>query len=232
MISYYDGQLTDILPENITKKPEIRALSYALQQSCRLLYSYSRQLCVYSGSDSQPEEITDLLATELRTQYYNKSLDLNTKRQLVKNTLIWYEKAGTPEAVEELVATVFGEGKVEEWFEYGGKPYWFRIQTDALLTEDTAAYLSDMIRKMKNARSHMESIKIHRIINLEIYTGSGLASPYSRDSLTDGYKTERREEPGYYAVVAGNRQYRPEAIMESWEEEHKKQEEKYNATAF
>ena len=165
MISYYDGQLTDILPENITKKPEIRALSYALQQGCRLLYSYSRQLCVYSGSDSQPEEITDLLATELRTQYYNKSLDLNTKRQLVKNTLIWYEKAGTPEAVEELVATVFGEGKVEEWFEYGGKPYWFRIQTDALLTEDTAAYFSDMIRKVKNARSHMESIKIHRIIN-------------------------------------------------------------------
>lgn len=220
MISYYDGQLTDILPGNITGKPEIRALSYALQQGCRLLYSYSQRLCIYSGSDSQPEEVTDLLASELRTQYYSNALDLDTKKQLVKNTLVWYEKAGTPEAVEELVATVFGEGKVEEWFEYGGKPYWFRIQTDALLTEDTTVYFSDMIRKVKNVRSHMESIKIHRIINLEICTGSGLASPYSRDSVTDGHKAERCGEPEYYAVMAGNRKYRPEAIVESQGTEH------------
>lgn len=27
MISYYDGQLTDIMPGNITKKPEVKALS-------------------------------------------------------------------------------------------------------------------------------------------------------------------------------------------------------------
>ena len=74
MISYYDGQLTDIMPGNITKKPEVKALSYALQQACRLLYRYSQRLYIYSNLDEQPEEVIDLLASELRTQYYRLSL--------------------------------------------------------------------------------------------------------------------------------------------------------------
>lgn len=134
MISYYDGQLTDIMPGNITKKPEVKALSYALQQACRLLYRYSQRLYIYSNLDEQPEEVIDLLASELRTQYYRSTLDLATKRRLVKNTLIWYMSAGTPQAVEELVAAVFGEGEVKEWYEYGDKPYYFKIATNAILT--------------------------------------------------------------------------------------------------
>lgn len=95
----------------------MKALSYALQQSCRLLYKYSRRLYIYSNLDEQPEEIIDLLAMELRTQYYNGALDITTKRKLVKNTLIWHMTAGTPAAVEELVSIAFGEGEVKEWFE-------------------------------------------------------------------------------------------------------------------
>ena len=38
MISYYDGQLTDIMPWNIIRNPEVKAISYALQQGCRILY--------------------------------------------------------------------------------------------------------------------------------------------------------------------------------------------------
>ena len=35
MINYYDGQMADIMPGNITRNPEVRALSYALQQACQ-----------------------------------------------------------------------------------------------------------------------------------------------------------------------------------------------------
>ena len=31
-------------------------------------------------------------------------------------------------------------GKVTEWFEYGGQPYWFKIQTSATLTKDGMLY--------------------------------------------------------------------------------------------
>ena len=136
MISYYDGQITDILPGNITKKPEVKALSYALQQACRLLYRYSRRLYIYTNLDEQPEEVIDLLASELRTQYYRSTLDLDTKRRLVKNTLIWYMSAGTPEAVEELVAVVFGEGESERVVRVRRQALYFKIATNAILTPE------------------------------------------------------------------------------------------------
>lgn len=214
MISYYDGQLTDIMPGNITRKPEVKALSYALQQACRLLYRYSKRLYIYSNLDEQPEDVIDLLASELRTQYYSNTLDIGIKRQLVKNTLIWHMSAGTPKAVEELVETVFGEGEVKEWFEYGGQPYCFRIITDAILTENMVDYFSKMIRRVKNARSHIESIEIHRETEQILYMGVGQVLQYRQSAVIDGHNVTRKEEPKIYTMAAGRQQHKPAAIME------------------
>lgn len=169
MISYYDGQLTDIMPGNITQKPEVKALSYALQQACRLLYRYSRRLYIYSNMDEQPEGVIDLLASELRTQYYRSTLDIDTKRRLVKNTLIWYMSAGTPQAVEDLIATIFGEGQVEEWFQYGGNPYMFRVITNAESSLDAITKFENLIKKVKNIRSHIEYVAFHREQETAVY---------------------------------------------------------------
>ena len=215
MISYYDGQLADIMPASVMKNPEARALSYALQQACRLLYHYSQKIYIYASLDMQPEEVIDLLALEFRTQYYRNSLDLETKRRLVKNTLIWHMGAGTPEAVEELVATVFGEGEVEEWFEYGGQPYCFKVRTDAILTEGMADYFSKMIRQVKNARSHIDSVEIHRTVGQVQHTGTGIAQQYRQAAIIDGYSVDRQAEPKAHVTVAGTQNYRPAAIQES-----------------
>lgn len=193
MISYYDGQLTDIMPGNITRKPEVKALSYALQQACRLLYRYSRRLYIYSNLDEQPEEVIDLLAAELRTQYYRSTLDLDTKRKLVKNTIIWHMSAGTPAAVEELVVVVFGEGEVREWFEYGDEPYYFEVITNAIITLEMYELFLTMIRKVKNTRSHLRAIKIRRSEDQMIFAGIGQLQVYRPAAIMDGFTLERVE---------------------------------------
>lgn len=170
MISYYDGQLADILPSILKEDPAVQALSHALRQGTRLLYRYSQRLYLYSGIDGQPEEVLDLLAAELRTQYYREDMDIGTKRQLVKNTIIWYMSAGTPEAVEELAANVFGGGKVEEWFQYGGKPYCFRISTDAHMDEARMSEFYGMIARVKNTRSHLDAVEFERNLVQELYS--------------------------------------------------------------
>lgn len=215
MISYYDGQLADIMPASVMGSPEAKALSHALQQACRLLYRYSQRLYIYASLDEQPEEVVDLLALELRTQYYRNTLDLETKRRLVKNTLVWHMGAGTPEAVEELVATVFGEGKVEEWFEYGGQPYCFKVRTDAILTEGMADYFSKMIQQVKNARSHIDSVEIHRTVGQGQFAGTGLALQYRQAAIIDGYNIRRQGNQKACVAVAGAQNYRPAAIQET-----------------
>ena len=193
MISYYDGQLTDIMPGNITRNPEVKALSYALQQACRLLYRYSQRIYIYSNMDEQPEEVIDLLAAELRTQYYSSMMDIGTKRQLVKNTLVWYTGAGTPAAVEELVSAVFGDGKVEEWFEYGDEPFYFRIIVNTAPMPDMISYLDNMIGKVKNTRSHLRSVDIQRETHQESFAGVGMSQYFHPAAIIDGFRLEKVE---------------------------------------
>jgi len=216
MISYYDGQLTDIMPGNIARQPEVKALSYALQQACRLLYRHSQRLYIYTNIDGQPEEVIDLLALEFRTQYYRSALDLDTKRRLVKNTLIWYMSAGTPQAVEELVEAVFGEGRVTEWFEYGDKPYYFKIATNALLTPEMNDFFTVMIRRVKNTRSHIRAIDIHRTASLSIFLGAAVFMNYKPPAIIDGHNVGREARQAIYAGAQTYQQSRPAPILDGF----------------
>lgn len=215
MINFYDGEIKDILPGNLMEDPAAQAFSYALREGTRLLNRYTQLCYVYCSIETAPNDIVDLLAKELRTQYYSDTLELDVKRGLVRNTLIWYMTAGTPAAVEELVGIVFGEGEVSEWFEYGGKPYWFKIKTNAILTEDMNTFFSDMIRRVKNTRSHIEAIEIHRTIEQTIYAGACCAPQYRPAAIIDGYAETRAAHGTVYAGTAEASQTRQEAVREA-----------------
>lgn len=218
MINYYDGQIADILPRNLMKDPAAQAFSLAIREGTRLLHRYTQLCYVYCSIDTAPHKVLNLLARELRTQYYSDGLDIETKRSLVRNTLIWYMTAGTPAAVEELVAVVFGEGEVSEWFEYGGKPYWFKIKTNALLTEDMTTYFSEMIRRVKNTRSHIEAIEIHRTIEQTIYAGCCHAPQYKPAPIIDGYDVGRTAQQTIYTVAGAMQTNKPAAIIDGYED--------------
>ena len=217
MINFYDGQLTDILrAHNLTDDPAVQALSLALREGTRLLYRYAQTVYIYCSIDTAPEKVVDLLAAELRTQYYDQGLPLDTKRALVRNTLIWYMTAGTPAAVEELVAVVFGEGEVKEWFEYGAEPYWFKIVTNALLTEDAITYFTEMIRRVKNTRSHIGAIEVHRTIDETIYAGASAFAVSRPPAIIDGYQVSREIDETIYAGGVAAPQYKPAAIVDGF----------------
>lgn len=218
MINYYDGQIADILPHNLMKDPAAQAFSLAIREGTRLLHRYTQLCYVYCSIDTAPHKVLDLLARELRTQYYSDGLDIETKRSLVRNTLIWYMTAGTPAAVEELVTIVFGEGEVSEWFEYGGEPYWFKVKTNALLTEDMTTYFSEMIRRVKNTRSHIEAIEIHRTINQTIYAGCCPCPQYKPAPIIDGYDVARSADQTIYAAAAAAQASKPAAIIDGFKE--------------
>lgn len=158
MIKLQDSNIIDILPEAFTSDPKNIALGYALQGAMRRLLECSRTTSVYAAIDVADDDVLDMLAAELDTQYYDVLLDVEAKRKLVKNTLIWYGKAGTPAAVEELITSVFGEGRVEEWFDYGGEPFYFKVYTNATFTEDMISKFDNMLEKVKNTRSKLETV--------------------------------------------------------------------------
>ena len=76
---------------------------------------------------------------------------------------------GTKYALEEICKTLNIVGTVDEWFNYGGKPYYFKVILNILnrqITAETEKTLRALIDEYKNERSWLESIKIN--INPEL----------------------------------------------------------------
>lgn len=64
-------------------------------------------------------------------------------------------------AVEELCATVFTGVEVQEWFAYGGEPFFFRLTAKAFARSEEDYYaFKRLIHVAKNVRSHLDSITI------------------------------------------------------------------------
>lgn len=215
MINLYDGELVDMLPGQMATELQQRCISYALKKGIQLVVERANMTRTIAVIDSLPEQILDVLAVEMRTPYYREEMDIEIKRRIIKKTLMWHLTAGTPGAVEELVAAVFGEGEVKEWFEYGGAPYHFKIVTNALLTEDMNEYFSEMIQIVKNIRSHIEAIEIHRTVDQVLYAGVCQCLPrYKPAAIIDGYCVDREVGQTIYAGTMTEQISYPEPIIE------------------
>ena len=189
MINLFNSNITDILPEALADDVKVQALGYAIQKAMRRLLNYCQNTSVYSAIDTMPEQVLDLLAVELNTQYYDDSQSIDIKRNLIKNTLVWYMKTGTPAAVEEAVAAVFGNGELEEWFDYGGEPYSFKVHTSNInSTDEMIQQLTDIINTMRNVRSHLDEVVVDVMQQLFIYNGCCIEA--IEDSVTIGIDME------------------------------------------
>ncbi len=162
MISLYDGQFTDILPGNLKDSAEVQALSYAVSKTMQKLLTCSQKVMLYSAIDSLPEKLIDILAVELRVQYYDETGNIDVKRELVRNALILYSFAGTNYAVENIVEAVLGSGSVTEWYEYGGAPGHFRITTEnsEISTADIELF-NKIIKSVKRKSAILDAIEIN-----------------------------------------------------------------------
>lgn len=172
MINLYNSHITDILPTALADDPRTKALSYALNRAMQRLIEYCQNISVYATIDTLPEQILDLLAVELNTQYYDDSLSIRIKRNLIKNSLKWYMNTGTLAAVEEAVSAVFGNGEVKEWFDYGGKPYHFKIHTSNInTTDEMIRQVTDIVSSIQNVRSQLEEVIVEVMQQVQLYHG-------------------------------------------------------------
>ena len=129
MIKLIDSRITDILPYSLSSQPMVQGIAYTLWRQIRLLCQYASGIGLYASLDTVPEKALDVLAAELRTPAYDDSFPVSVKRTLIKETLTFYTKMGTPQAVNKIIEAVFQNGHIAEWFEYGGDPFHFKAYT-------------------------------------------------------------------------------------------------------
>ena len=190
MIDLKNGELIDIMPSQMSQNIQIQCISYALKQTITEVIKKAEATRTNSEVDELPEDILDILAIELRAPYYDQTADIETKRKIIKNVLNWHCMAGTPAAVEEMIAAIFGEGGIVEWWNFteGDKtPGYFDIITNARLTEDMTEKFLKIIKRVKNERSHLRRVLINRALEEKNRIGNGALS-YPEEAVTNDRK--------------------------------------------
>jgi len=153
--------LLDILPPNLLADEQINAAAQALDTELQKITAATKEALLLPRLDELPEEVIDLLAWQWHVDFYEPvGMDIETKRRLIKNSIAWHRIKGTPAAVEEVVSAIFDTSHVLEWFEYGGKPYHFKVVTEDVTTDkDVLERTRRAIHAAKNARSWLETVE-------------------------------------------------------------------------
>jgi phage tail P2-like protein len=182
MSNIYDVKLLDLLPPNLRGDPDIIAASKAIDPEFYALANSIKNVLTFGDIDNARSEVVDNLAWELNTDFYDGLLPLEIRKELVKNALNQHMTKGTPSAIEGLVTTLFGEGVVEEWFDYAGQPYYFRVITsNSAVTSDLAEQFTQAVNKVKNLRSRLDHVIISMAGDMALYFANVV---HTGDNLT------------------------------------------------
>lgn len=122
-------------------------------------------LLIYPAIDSLNEQLIDYLAVQMHVDEYDDTENLDVKRQQVKQSFLLHRLKGTKYAVQKVVSTVYQSAKVEEWPEYSGEPYHFRVTgiTAPMNETKTINKLVRLINAYKNTRSWLDYVQFNRL---------------------------------------------------------------------
>lgn len=197
MISLQQVSFSTLLPPNL-QDAQTRALGAAWDKAFRKLVEYAERVSMtFAFVMELDEEMADHLCLSLDIKGYKADLSLQKKRLLIRSALLNYSRMGTKAALEDAVGIIHGGTSVQENWEYGGQPYFFRVAVDAgqeKVAENPVGRLLDTIMEYKNARSWLQGITVDVIEPGSVYTGALpemgtmlVIDPYRpREMITDG----------------------------------------------
>lgn len=157
MANIREISLVDLLPPNLAQDPKVKAVAEALDDELRAVTRLVDQCLIISRIDELTEDVLDLLAWQFHVDFYEPDIPLQQKRDLVKKSISWHKRKGTPSTVEELLSAIFSPTIVEEWWEYDGEPYHFRVFVGV---KDGLEYekIISSINAVKNKRSVLDAL--------------------------------------------------------------------------
>ena len=146
------------LPDVILRDEHLSQLAEVAARVMLKSMANQRKAAIYCRIDELDEGVLDILATDLKVDWYDFDASLAEKRRTIKDSWFVHKRMGTKAAVERALSDVFPDSKVEEWFEYSGDPYHFRVILDLTDTEDTVNIDTALqrVRLFKPARAVMD----------------------------------------------------------------------------
>lgn len=187
--SLTDAEVRDGLPRILREQPWVQALSLAVLELHRKTMGFAEGSQIYTALDTVREEVLDALAVSWKIDWYDPEYDIEQKRRIVKTALTIRRTMGTVAAVKAQADAIYPGSTVEEWFEYGGTPGYFRLRVNIMTVEEqekfAAMSMAEVERRLAAAKrfsSHLEEV--------EYYDAGGTATSWGFAAYVGGELTE------------------------------------------
>lgn len=172
MIRLADYKTEKAFPDEM-KTPQRISLAYAFDMQKKKFIESMECAYIWADLEKVEERHLDALAVENRVLFYDSALSVDVKRNLIRNYLYWHIKLGTRGALEEIINIIFDNKNtaVEEWNEYGGEPYHFRVLVDPG-KNNLQVDMEDMIYKInlyKRAAARLDGVWIRKFRKEKLY---------------------------------------------------------------
>lgn len=179
------------LPSVLQNDTSMQALASSISSVLAARPAEIDLLRIYTQIDSLPEELLDILAYDFKVDWWDANYTLDEKRKTLKDSWNVHRILGTKAAVEKAISAIYSDTQVNEWFDYGGDPYHFKLLIDATYENvDPAKHkrVLDRVAFYKNLRSVLDEV--------EYFDTGGTATAYAAAayvgcSIIDGATAER-----------------------------------------
>lgn len=161
MIKLENSNITDIIPDNL-KNNSAKSIGYAISNQVKKIIKCAKGAIVLGDVDGiTNEKILDLLGIEMKVPFYDENFNTDTKKEVIKKSILLQEKAGTDYAIETILKDIIGGGTVIPWYKYNGQPGYFKIEAENQgATEDIQNELLKIINDVKRKSAWLESVEI------------------------------------------------------------------------
>ena len=155
----------EICPSSIRDDPQVISACEAIDAELRAIYDCTASvpggILFWPFVDQQVPPLLDMLMWEMHVDVWQNiegdPLTTEKKQELLNESIDWHRHKGTKWVVNQMLKVVFQQGRVTEWFEYGGQPYFFRIVTEDEIVDPVAlGSVIDAIYAVKNVRSWLD----------------------------------------------------------------------------
>ena len=199
MINIDTATILDILPHTFLTD-ECRAVAAAIQRMNAKYSTVFTGLLLWGDLANAPDNTLDALAAEVDAPFYETELTPERKREIIYAAFARNSRIGTVQSITELLTAAFGDGKLEEWYDYGGEPYHFRIdiitEYPKSITQKGFELLINNISKLKPIRAKLDGTTFTRTTRSEpVYISIGLMKRHKKRIIPAA--TPQDEERGY-----------------------------------
>ena len=162
MSNYRADNLLRTLPQVLKNDASFHAFATVMAKQLRAIIDDADHATIYARIDALPEAVLDILAYDFKVDWWDYGYSVEQKRQTLKDSWLVHKHLGTKFAVETAISAIYPNTNVEEWFEWGGDPYTFRLLIDVsgiLVDPNRHSRVLELANYYKNLRSHLCGIQ-------------------------------------------------------------------------